>query len=473
VGRIEYIERLTIAEVGKRDDEGVLVTGGLAILGVPIDNVSMQETLQRIEEFISEGSFHQIATANVDYLVNAIKDPDYRHTLCMCDLVVADGMPIVWASRLLGSPLRERVTGADLVPNLARLSGIRNFGIFLLGASPEVSKVAASRLEELGGQIVGRLAPPVLPLEEFDNEAILAEIENADPDILLVAFGSPKQEKWIHQNASRLQVPVCIGIGGSLDFVAGAVSRAPRWMQRASLEWIYRMGAEPRRLARRYFKDALWMARYLTVQLAMNMPSRQAGRALQVAIQKIGSVGILSLSGMMTGSKLAQLETAALSLAAWGGPLIVELAGVSYLGADGLRTLAGLLREASSSGCQLWLAGVPRAVARTLRVSCCDGLFRTAPSVLDAVREASRGRLQLNLELGEGWAVCRIGGEIPQTVRSTLEGICRQVLDSNEIFEFDASGVPEFDPSDLLRPSLSNCRLVFAETSRSSVAGVA
>src|SRR5579862_8135391 len=269
------------------------MTNGLAILGVPVDNVSMEETVGKIEEFIRDGSFHQIATANVDYLVNAVNNPLYKEILCRCDLVVADGMPVVFASRLLGSPLTERVAGADLVPRLGHLSAQKRYGIFLLGAAPEVCRVAAARLEEMGAQIVGRLSPPACPLDEFDNDEILAEIERANPDILLVAFGSPKQEMWIHQNRDRLKVPVCIGIGGSLDMLVGAVSRAPLWMQQASLEWVYRLCVEPRRLARRYLKDALGMVRYFSVQLAISAATRRSGSALQIGIESIGSVSIL------------------------------------------------------------------------------------------------------------------------------------------------------------------------------------
>ncbi len=449
------------------------MTNGVVVLGVPIDNVSMADTLARIEDFIEEGSFHQVATANVDYLVNAVKNREYKEILCRCDLVVADGMPVVLASRLLRSPLKERVAGSDIVPRLAGLSREKGYRIFLLGAKPEVATIAERRLEEMGAHVVGRLSPPVRPLSEFDNEAILSEIERANPDILLVAFGSPKQEFWIHQHRDRLKVPVCIGIGGTLDFLAGTVPRAPHWMQHTGLEWVYRTWVEPRRLAGRYFRDAVWMARYFSVQLALSAASRRSGHALQIRTASIGSVNILTLSGMMAGSRLAQLEREAFALAEKGGALVVELTGVTHLGADGVRTLTGLLRAANNCGCQLWLAGVPPALARTLRASCCEGLFREVPSVLDAVRQASRGRLQLNLELGDGWAVCRIGGEIPLGSRATLERICRQVLDTNEFFEFDSSGVPEFDASGLMEPAQTNCRLVLAGQPWRPAAGVA
>jgi len=409
------------------------MTKGVVVIGVPIDNVSMDETLRRIEDFIVEGSFHQIATANVDFLVNAVRNREYKEILCQCDLVLADGMPIVWASHLLGAPLAERVTGADLVPRLAQLSKRRGYSIFLLGATPEVCEVAAGRLEEMGARIAGKLTPPLCGLDKFDNDHILAEIEKANPDILLVALGSPKQERWIHQHRERLKVPVCIGVGGSLDFLAGATPRAPGWMQRAGLEWLCRLWAEPRRLAPRYLKDALGMARYFSVQLAFNLGARRSGGALRIGVESIGSVDILSASGMMTGSRLAQLELAASSRASKGGALVVELADVSYLGADGIRALAGLRRLASSRGCQFWLAGIPQGFARTLKASRSEELFDAVPSVFYAVRQSSWGRQQA------GWPSEQVSNNFPGDERTSAEK-SPGVVDSNELVDCDAGG---------------------------------
>jgi N-acetylglucosaminyldiphosphoundecaprenol N-acetyl-beta-D-mannosaminyltransferase len=374
-----------------------VTTNGLAIVGVPIDSVSMHETLERIEGFIREGSFHQVATANVDYLVNAATNPYFKEILCRCDLVVADGMPLVLASRLLGYPLRERVAGSDLVPLLGKLSAEKGYGIFLLGAQPEVSDLAARELEGMGARIVGRLAPPMRSLGELDHEEILAAIERAQPDILLVAFGSPKQEMWIHRHRHRLKVPVCIGIGASLDFLAGKVRRAPQWMRQGSFEWLFRLWEEPRRLAPRYIKDAIWMARFFGVQLAASLTTRQSGPPLHIGVEAMGSVTILSASGRMTGPRLAKLERAAFSIAKKCEALVVEMTGVTYLGADGLRTLSGLLRAARSHNCPLWLAGVRPAVARTIRASCSGELFVAVPSLVEAVWQASPGRLQISL----------------------------------------------------------------------------
>ncbi len=365
---------------------------GLGMSGVPVDDVLMQEALQVIEKMIEKGGTHQVATANVDYLVHATKDAEYRRILCMCDLVVADGMPIVWTSRLFGIPLRERVTGADMVPELVRLSGRKGYSIFLLGATPEVAEKAESEMQIMspGVRVVGRMSPPVRPLNEFDNEPILAAIEAARPDILLVAFGSPKQEKWISRNRHRLNVPVCIGIGGTLDFMAGTVKRAPAWMQKTGMEWLFRMCVDPARLVPRYSADALWMVRYLLGQLVVQSLFRRPVAALKVSENEIGGVNVISATGAMTGSGLAELaQTLTLAIAA-GQSVVLDLTATSHLGADGLWTLAAMLRHASQNKSEVWLAGVSRSLKRQLRAAHFEGLLQSADTVRDAIGQISR-----------------------------------------------------------------------------------
>ena len=252
----------------------------VAVLGVPFDNVTMHEAVALIEEKIEDGGFHQVATANVDFVINAVRDPSLQELLCSCDLIVADGMPIVWASRILGTRLKERVSGVDLIPHLAQLASNRCYGIYLLGASEKSSKRAAEVLQERfpSLRIVGRYSPPLTSLANMDHEEILRRIEEAQPDILLVAMGHPKQERWLAMHRHRLKVPLCMGIGASLDFLAGEAQRAPRWMQTAGLEWLYRAAREPRRLAQRYLADAYGLARHLPAQLAANNGRSSARR---------------------------------------------------------------------------------------------------------------------------------------------------------------------------------------------------
>src|SRR5579871_1024313 len=237
----------------------------IGILGIPIDNLDTEATLDRLDQFIQERRFHQVATANVDFLINAMHDRELRQILCNADLVTPDGMPVVWASNLLGSPLPERVTGADLVPKMAALAARKGYRIYMLGARPEVAQRARARLIQDNPtlQIVGCSSPNVSPLLAMDNDTLLNDICEAEPDILLVAFGNPKQEKWIHLHRDRLRnIPVCMGVGGTFDFLAGQTSRAPAWMQRFGMEWLYRLGQEPKRLWRRYCNDLIYFMRF-------------------------------------------------------------------------------------------------------------------------------------------------------------------------------------------------------------------
>ena len=364
---------------------------GLGLSGVPVDNVLMDEALARIEDMIREGGFHQVATANVDFLVHAKDDPEYRRTLCMCDLVVADGMPIVWASGLFGAPLSGRVAGSDMVPLLVNLSAEKGYTIFLLGATPEVIAAAERKMQidSPGVRIVGRMSPPIRPLDQFDNEPILAEIERARPDILLVAFGSPKQEKWINRNRQRLNVPVCIGIGGTLDFMAGTVRRAPMWMQNSGLEWVFRMSVDPQRLIPRYFADAVWMFRYLFIQMAVQQSFRHRQQDLEITYDSVGPVNIIGVTGSITGAGLEKLDEALSSTLLSKRQLVLDLTATTHVGADGLWTLVGILRRSSQHDCQLWLVGLSHSLERQLRAAHFDGLFNIAATSTEAARHIS------------------------------------------------------------------------------------
>jgi N-acetylglucosaminyldiphosphoundecaprenol N-acetyl-beta-D-mannosaminyltransferase len=203
---------------------------------------------------------HYLVTANVDFLVQAQEDVELRRILFDAHLVLCDGTPLVWASRLLGNPLLERVAGADLVPLLLRAAAEKGYRIFFLGATEESCTQAVNRLRKLHPTLViaDHYSPPFNKLLEMDHDEIKRRILAAKPDLLFVSFGCPKQEKWIAMHYRSLGVPVSAGVGATIDFLAGTVKRAPVWMQRVGLEWIYRLAQEPRRLFKRYFKD-LWV----------------------------------------------------------------------------------------------------------------------------------------------------------------------------------------------------------------------
>lgn len=244
------------------------------LFGVPIDDLTMDETVAAVGDLVAHGRrhgrTHQIATANVDFLVNALADDDVHHLLQTADICLADGAPIVWAARSAHMALRERIAGADLVPALAARSAAAGWRIHLFGSAPGTAERAAELLIERfpGARITGDSGPFINDVSQID-EALLATLVAADPDILCVALGNPKQEKFIRAYRQRLGAPVMIGIGGTLDFIVGGRRRAPRWVQRIGLEWVVRAAQEPRRLGRRYAHDA-WVffprvARYLRV----------------------------------------------------------------------------------------------------------------------------------------------------------------------------------------------------------------
>ncbi|MBC7264694.1 MAG: WecB/TagA/CpsF family glycosyltransferase [Chloroflexi bacterium] len=221
----------------------------LYILGVRVDDVTYNEAVVEIDCFVRKRTPHQIVTVNPEFIIAARRDVEFRHIINHAALSLPDGAGLLWASRLLGHPLRERVTGVDMLQHLADLATQRGYAIFLLGAAPGVAAEAARRLAErfprlmIAGTHVGSPEPTEEP-------EIIEIVRCAAPDMLFVAYGAPKQDKWIARNLDRLGVPVAMGVGGAFDFISGRAQRAPMWMRRAGLEWLHRLYREPWRWRR-------------------------------------------------------------------------------------------------------------------------------------------------------------------------------------------------------------------------------
>lgn len=222
----------------------------LHILGVPIDPATFESMLDGITQWIARGDrVYQICTASPEFVMIAQDDPEFMRVLRSADLCVADGVGLLFAARYLGHRLPERVTGSDGVPLIAKRAAREGWKLFLLGAAPGVAEQAAACLTEQnpGLQIAGTYAGSPAPEEE---DAIIARINASGADLLLVAYGAPRQDVWIARNRARLKVGVAMGVGGTLDFVAGIVPRAPHWMRRMALEWLYRLYKQPWRWRR-------------------------------------------------------------------------------------------------------------------------------------------------------------------------------------------------------------------------------
>jgi exopolysaccharide biosynthesis WecB/TagA/CpsF family protein len=229
------------------------------LFNITIHNLTMAEAVAQIGAWVRERKRTFVVTPNVDHVVKLQSDPEFLDLYRQAGMAIADGMPVVWASRLVKQPLKERVTGADLFIELCREAAEQGYSVFLLGsASQEIIENTAANLKERfpALRIVGSHSPSFgFEKRDAENEAILAMVKAARPDILFVGVGAPKQEKWIGRFMERLDVPVCLGVGASFDFVAGSVKRAPVWMQKTGLEWFYRFIKEPKRMFKRYFID--------------------------------------------------------------------------------------------------------------------------------------------------------------------------------------------------------------------------
>lgn len=234
----------------------------LFVLGVRVDAVTFDQVLGCIDAFVADGGPHQIVTVNPEFVMAAQSDAEFRHIINTSALALPDGVGVCWASRYLGRPLSERIPGVDLVERLAVLSAEQGYRIYFLGAMPGVAQEAAEVLVSRypGLVVAGTYAGS--PRTE-DEEAIIERLSTARPHILLVAYGAPAQDHWIARNLGRLEVPVCIGVGGSFDYIAGVRPRAPHWLRRLGLEWLHRLVTQPWRWRRmlalpRFVWQVLW-----------------------------------------------------------------------------------------------------------------------------------------------------------------------------------------------------------------------
>jgi len=238
----------------------------ILIAGILIDNVSMKEALKQIEGFIKEKKSHYVVTPNVDHIVKLKRDSAFKEVYDNASLVLADGMPLIWLSKLLKTKLKEKVSGSDIFPQLFKLASQKKYKIFLLGGLPESAEKTKEILnKKLTNKVEVKIYCPKFDFEKEDkiNNMIINMIKDAAPDMLFVGLGTPKQELWIYRYLEELKVPISMGIGATFDFIAGKQKRAPEWMQKNGLEWFWRLLFEPKRLWKRYLIDDLlflWLA---------------------------------------------------------------------------------------------------------------------------------------------------------------------------------------------------------------------
>ena len=225
------------------------------VLGIKVATVQIKDVLDMMEEWIANRrDSHYVCVTNVNNVMFSVKNRDYGIVLNSADLAVPDGMPLVWIGRSYGLPIKQRVYGPDLLLAFCELAEKRGYSSFFYGGAEGVPEKMVKNLKKKfpGLRVVGTYSPPFRPLTQGEDRDIVQMINGSSPDVLWVGLGCPKQEIWMYEHRDKIKVPVMVGVGAAFDFFAGRVRQAPKWMQNAGLEWLYRLIQEPKRLAGRY-----------------------------------------------------------------------------------------------------------------------------------------------------------------------------------------------------------------------------
>ena len=230
----------------------------MKFMNTEIDNLTMNETLNAIDDLIKKNQNAYVVTLNVDHIVQLERDSELRAVYDNASLILTDGKPLLWIAKLYKAPIKEKISGSDLFPKVCELATKKGYTMFFLGAAEGVAAKAAENLERKykGLNVVGTYSPPFgFEKDEKEMNKIVEMIQKSKPQILIVGLGCPKQEKFIYHYCEKLGVPISFGLGASLDFEAGNIKRAPRWMANHGLEWLFRITQDPKRMAKRYLID--------------------------------------------------------------------------------------------------------------------------------------------------------------------------------------------------------------------------
>ncbi len=356
----------------------------LVIMGVPFHRVTNTQTVDWCLEHIRRRVPGYVTTPNLDFVMHAGRDPELYRILAQSDLVIADGMPIIWLSGWLGPRLPERVAGSDLVVNLSKAAAENGMSVFNLGGAPGVPEKAADTLEARfpGFRLAGAYSPPKADLLDMDHDTILGLLDASNPDILYVAFGAPKQEKWINMHVSQWKVPLALGIGGSLDFLAGTQKRAPRWMQKTGTEWIWRFGTNPARFWKRYGANFVFLLRAcLTIRRLKKAPLHPVAAILPPADRRDG---IRTCDWQpVTDDQAASRIITNYCRENERRPLIVNLEHCEWLDSRELGVLLTLGRYGRKHGIPVFFTGAAGRVQRLLAVNGLESLLDEARADTD------------------------------------------------------------------------------------------
>jgi len=347
------------------------------LLGIPIDATSMRKVVHHIESAAASASPLLISTANVNFLTTSRRDSDFRTSLIDSDLCTADGMPIVWLSRLLGIPLKERIAGADLFDTLNCISGGEPLKAFLFGGGKGIAEEAAARLNAQKGGVVcvGWHYPGFGSVDEMSSDETIDKINASGADCLVVALGAHKGNLWLQRNHHKLKIPIRTQLGAVINFQAGTLRRAPRVMQKCGLEWLWRIKEEPR-LWRRYFVDGLILGRLMLMQvvplaLLMRWQNLRWRNQHEIEIDRTEEPHrvTLTISGIAANGNGEKAARALSEAAEAGKDVVIHLGGTRQVDARFMGSLLLLQKRLKEWGRSVTLTAVPRPVERVLRLN--------------------------------------------------------------------------------------------------------
>jgi N-acetylglucosaminyldiphosphoundecaprenol N-acetyl-beta-D-mannosaminyltransferase len=346
------------------------------LMGLPIDAVDMDTVLMRIRAAAARGTPFLLSTPNLDFLATTRLDAEFRESLLLSDLCPPDGMPIVWISRLLGIPIKERIAGSDIFATLRSVRPRRQLSVFLFGGAEGVVAKASQRINnEAGGVIcVGSLYPGFRPVEELSSGDIIEAVNASKAEFLAVGLSARKGQPWLLRNHHRLSIPVRASLGATLAFAAGTVERAPAFLRASGLEWLWRIKEEPH-LWTRYGRNLrvllfLLPARVLPLALALRW-NRWTGRDRDLLVHRHhdGRSIVLSLSGAAVGTHVGKVTSWFRSALATKQPVTIDLADIHALDARFLGLLLMLRKRLLGQGLSFKLTGARGTIRLLLRLN--------------------------------------------------------------------------------------------------------
>lgn len=348
------------------------------VLGIPVDITDMPTALQKIKSAATSRSILFISTVNLNFVVTALTDPAFRKSLLVSDLCTADGMPVVWVARLLGVPIKARVAGSDMFDALRSMQGSTPLKVFLFGSEQGVAAAACDKIntEPSGVTCVGSLYPGFGSLDDMSTDAIIDCVNSSNADFLAVALGSRKGQAWLLKNQTRLQVPVRAHLGATVGFQAGTVKRAPGWMQRLGIEWLWRILEEPP-LWRRYCNDGLVLARLLLTSILPLMLLRawHAFKCRRVKgnfiIERMDDeeTVILRLKGLADAKHIDPAVSSFRAAVTANKHVVINFAGTRLIDTRFLGLLLMLQKQLNGRGFRLTLTTTPPHIRRLFRLN--------------------------------------------------------------------------------------------------------